>query len=125
MESTGSRLRVEFLLDFQVEVADPNEGDEFSFNVELYVDPVGAGSNVYSSDAGELGGNFVVTEVWTPATASGARKFARGRAAFRHDFEGLATGDFNIGYRLTTDANTGANFRAYRYLRAEDMRAGE
>lgn len=125
VESTGTRLRVEFLLDFQVEVTDPSEGDEFEFYVELWAERVSTGTDYRSSDAGELGGVFSVSEVWTPATASGSKTFSRGRAAFRHDFDGLPTGDFNIGYRLTTDANTAVNFRAYRYLRAEDLRAAE
>lgn len=125
VESTGTRLRVEFILDYQITCTDPDEGDEFELHVELWAERVSNGADYFSSDVGELGGVFTLSEVWNQANDTGNKSFSRSLAAFRHDFDGLPTGDFNIGYRITTPSTNGAVCRAYRYIRADDMRAAQ
>lgn len=123
VDSTGSHLRCQFVLDYQVSVNNPTEAGEYSFTAKIWAERVSNGADTYSD-------TLTVTEVWTPPNASGTKKFARAVVAFEFPFESLAGSvaspvAYNIGYLIETDANTSVVCRAYRYIRASDERASQ
>jgi len=116
--SRGKRLLVQMIMDYQVDVSNPNDGDAFAPTVKIMVQRVSTGAKDYS-------GTATLREVWNAPSASGSKNFGRKTLALEASFDALATGAFNVGWEIQTPSNCGGTFQGYRYIRAEEMGAGE
>lgn len=117
-DHAGERLIVQFILDYQITMSNPDPDDEATFTVQTYVQRIAGGAITYSDE-------MTLGEVWTGAVAVGSKKFGRRTVALEYAFDGLTAGAYNVGYQIATNATCGVTCRAYRYLRADDKRADQ
>jgi hypothetical protein len=129
VDCTGGTLTVRLLLDYQVQVSDPDEGDEYYFLADLAVRQQSDATVYYSGGSAPQGAGqkFTIGEVWNAADASGTQKFSRKTVLLEHVFRDLPDDVYDIGYRIQTPAlpATGAIFRPYRFLHADNPRAAQ
>lgn len=112
----GVSLRTRFIFDQQIQIMDPNTGDQASITVKMTAKNLSSGIT-YTS------GTFTVTQVWNTSSASGLKSFPRDSIGLEWTFDSLPSGFYDIGYEVTTDSRAGLRMDAYRYESAEDNRA--
>lgn len=115
-QKIGVSLRTRFIFDQQIQIMDPNTGDQATITVKMTATNLSSGTT-YTS------GTFTVTQVWNTSSASGLKSFPRDSIGLEWTFDSLPSGFYDIGYEVTTDSRAGLRMDAYRYQSAEDNRA--
>jgi hypothetical protein len=114
--STGERLVVRLIMNYDVELMDPMAGEVVNFTVRLWAEQASGGTDYYSD-------TFTITEVWNASDGVGLKRFGQKVCAIEGTFEGLPTGAFNVGFRIQSNATCGLWTRSPRYVHGSDMRA--
>lgn len=113
----GARVMQRFNFVYEIQKVNPVQGDEYSFTVEGLIQRVSSGAKTYSSYAQNL------SERWATASETGTRYFGKRIGMLEFYFEGVASANYTLGYRVVVPAGFTVTFFPYRYSRIDDMRA--
>lgn len=116
VQSTGTRLIEQLILDYQMSTIDPDPGDEVYFNVRLLAKRTATGTEYFSD-------TITLSEVWHAAAATGVKSFSRKTVMLEAAFDGLPAGAFTAGWQISTNA-TCREQRSMLALIAATIRCG-
>jgi hypothetical protein len=124
VETDGDDLIVQLMLHYEIDVLDPNFNDVADFSVRLLAQRMIGGSPVqdFWSDDG-ANDPFKPNETWIGANQTGAYSHGQRYALFQHTFEGMAAGEYDVGFRAEGGTADGVGMVPYRLIRAETRKA--
>lgn len=119
----GDRVVVDFVFAFEMDVTNPNHGDEFTFTVQCWAENQSTFSDYYSPDGTTIAA-WTIRRTWDRPSASGGQDLKSLPVHMSFTFDNvLPAGTYDFGYKIVTNSGCGMTFQPNRYMRAQDLRA--
>lgn len=119
----GDRVVVDFVFAFEMDVTNPNHGDEFTFTVQCWAENQSTFTDYYSPDGTTIPA-WTIRRTWDKPSASGGQDLKSLPVHMSFTFDNvLPAGTYDFGYKVVTNAGCGMTFLPNRYMRVQDLRA--